>query len=101
MQRSPTNIDRCRLRFKDFIPERLSKGGLFSSSQYQSLAELLVEIEDWRKQNSRYKITQIETVVLPNIHHSREEGSQDPEIKIHGDLVAKWHQLFRVWYEVG
>lgn len=79
MQQSPDKIESCRLRFKDFSPERLQKSGLFSKARYQSLADLLLEIEDWRKKNPNYRIAQVETVVLPNKYH--------------------WHQFFRVWYE--
>lgn len=89
------------IKFVDFVPARISPGGLFSSAQYETLDKALEEMDKWIKDNPRYTVISVETVVLPNIHSTKEEGSQDTELIIlQSDTVkARWHQFFRVWYK--
>lgn len=89
------------LKFIDFVPTRLKKGNLFTPSEYERLDELLGEIDKWIEANPEIMILNVETVVLPNIHHRLEEGSTDPELvaRESDGVKTRWHQFFRVWYK--
>jgi hypothetical protein len=101
MQFAPQGISYYSIKFKDFVPAQLSRGGLFSPAHYETLEKLLADIDEWIEQNPEIMIVNIETVVLPNIHHQREEGSEDPELSTRemDGVRNKWHQFFRVWYK--
>lgn len=101
MNYSTPGISFHGLRFKDFVPEQLAKAGWFTLAQHESLEELLGQIDRWIEKNPELMIVNIETVVLPNIHHPKEEGSTDPELvanQTDGTRV-RWYQFFRVWYK--
>ncbi len=83
---------------KDFVPEKI-KGGVFKSSKIQNFQEVLEGVNKWRAENPNIEIINIETVVLPNIHDSQEEGSQDTELWTGGESSSQWYQLLRVWYQ--
>jgi len=85
------------VRFKDFVPERIKKGGFLSGAKYQQLEEKVEEANQWAKDNN-FKIVYIETVVLPNIWDDDEEGSVDVDILTSGTNSSTWHQFIRVWY---
>lgn len=89
------------VKFRDFVPERLVKGNLFTASEYESLDDVLKELDLWIEENPEVMIVNIETVVLPNIHNRKEEGSEDPELVAnqHDSSSIRWHQFFRVWYK--
>ena len=89
------------LKFRDFVPEQLAKGNLFTPAQYETLDDVLNELDLWIEANPEVMIVNIETVVLPNIHNKREEGSEDPELVAnqHDAASIRWHQFFRVWYK--
>lgn len=84
------------IKCKDFVPEK-KKGGLFKAGSIQHFDEVLKELDEWTNTNS-VEVISIETVVLPNIHDSEEEGSQDTELWTGGESSSKWYQLVRVWY---
>lgn len=84
--------------FKDFAPERLEKGGIFKKSIFEGLQETVDRMNTWRSSDSRNKVLNIETVVLPNIHNKGEEGSADTDLRVIGEVGANWHQVLRVWY---
>ncbi|WP_258103189.1 hypothetical protein [Marinoscillum sp. MHG1-6] len=82
---------------KDFVPEK-TKGGMFKSGKIQNFDEVLSTLNAWINQNN-IKVINVETVVLPNIHDSEEEGSHDTELWTGGESSSQWYQLLRVWYE--
>jgi hypothetical protein len=87
------------IRFKDFVPRMLAEPGLFKAGEYQSMDEALAAANDWIKENE-INVTNVETVVLPNIWSRWEEGSTDTALGTSGDSPSRWHQIIRVWYEV-
>jgi hypothetical protein len=87
------------IRFKDFVPRMLAEPGLFKAGEYQSIDEALAAANDWIKENE-INVSNVETVVLPNIWSRWEEGSTDTSLGTSGDSPSRWHQIIRVWYEV-
>lgn len=81
---------------KDFVPVK-KKGKLFKAGSVQHFDEVIKEMNDWIN-SSGVTVKNIETVVLPNIHDSQEEGSQDTELWTGGESSSQWYQLIRVWY---
>lgn len=87
------------LLIKDFVPEK-TKGGLFKSSEVQKFEEVLKEANAWIEANKgSIKMINVETLLLPNIHESDEEGSTDTELWTAGESSSHWYQLIRLWYE--
>ena len=86
------------LRAKDFVPQK-TKGGMFKSGKIQSFQETLDDANNWIAENTQINVLNVETVVLPNIHESDEEGSQDTELWTGGESSSHWYQLVRVWYK--
>ncbi len=86
------------VRFKDFVPERLKKGGFLAGAKYQQLEEIIKEANKWVNDNG-FQIVNVETVVLPNIWDTDEEGSEDVDILTSGTNSTTWHQFIRVWYK--
>ncbi|MFY0598081.1 MAG: hypothetical protein JXR03_00320 [Cyclobacteriaceae bacterium] len=82
---------------KDFVPEK-SKGGMFKSGKVEHFDEVTAKLNQWIHENRDIEVLNIETVVLPNIHDSNEEGSQDTELWTGGESSSQWYQLLRVWY---
>jgi hypothetical protein len=83
--------------FRDFVPEQTSSGGLFQAAQYAPLSDSLKEANAWIEE-FQVDVISVETVVLPNIHASHEEGSRDPGIRTSGEVGSLWHQFIRVWF---
>ncbi|MEQ8789435.1 MAG: hypothetical protein RIC55_24285 [Pirellulaceae bacterium] len=86
------------IRFRDFVPRMLAEPGLFKAGEYESMDEALAAANDWIKENE-IRVTNVETVVLPNIWSRWEEGSTDTALGTSGDSPSRWHQVIRVWYE--
>ncbi|MEQ9424590.1 MAG: hypothetical protein RJQ09_09245 [Cyclobacteriaceae bacterium] len=86
------------VNFKDFVPERIKKGGFLSDAKYQQLEDKVQEANKWVEANG-YTIINVETVVLPNIWETHEEGSVDVDISTSGTNASSWHQFIRVWYK--
>ena len=86
------------VNFKDFVPERIKKGGFLSGAKYQALEDKVKEANEWASDNG-FEIINIETVVLPNIWDSDEEGSEDVDILTSGTNSSTWHQFVRLWYK--
>ncbi|MFT6868170.1 MAG: hypothetical protein ACJA08_003020 [Cyclobacteriaceae bacterium] len=82
---------------KDFVPEK-GKGGMFKSGKVENFEEVLGKLNQWVHENQNLEVVNIETVVLPNIHDSQEEGSQDTELWTGGESSSQWYQLLRIWY---
>jgi len=85
------------ISIKDFVPAK-SKGGVFKSSKVQQFDEVVASMNQWLEENNPSVIS-VETVVLPNIHDSQEEGSMDTELWTGGESASQWYQLIRVWYK--
>ncbi|MBV6647916.1 MAG: hypothetical protein KI790_20820 [Cyclobacteriaceae bacterium] len=85
------------IQVKDFVPEK-KKGGLFKSGSVQHFEEVLTAANQWISENN-INVVNVETVVLPNIHDSQEEGSQDTELWTGGESSSQWYQLIRVWHK--
>ena len=52
----------------------------------------------WVSENG-IRVTNVETVVLPNIWSRYEEGSSDTVLGTSGESPSFWHQFIRVWYQ--
>ena len=83
--------------FIDFVPEK-TKGGVFKSSKIEKFGEIHQQMNEWIIQNNP-DIISIETVLLPNIHESDEEGSVDTELYTAGETSSNWYQFIRLWYK--
>ena len=86
------------LKFKDFVPNQKSYNIWTGKSKMEPLAYALQDANSWIAGNPTIELINIETVVLPNIHSQKEEGSQDPELKHDASMAANWYQFIRVWY---
>lgn len=85
------------IRYVDFVPRQLAASGFFKGAEYESFDAAVEAASRWLD-GLKGELVQVETVVLPNIHHDREEGSGDPSLRASGDLSSYWHQFVRVWY---
>jgi len=86
------------IQAKDFVPEKI-KGSMFKSGKIGTFQDTLSAANQWITENPQFKVVNVETVVLPNIHESDEEGSQDTELWTGGESASHWYQLVRVWYK--
>lgn len=85
------------ISFKDFVPEK-TRGGMFKSSKIEKFGDIHLQMNEWLEQN-KPQVVSIETVLLPNIHESDEEGSVDTELYTAGETSSNWYQIIRVWYQ--
>jgi hypothetical protein len=83
------------IAFKDFAPRVLKEGGVFSDSTFQTLQEAVDAASRWCE-HAHVVPLNVETVLLPNMYDSEEEGSKDVHLKTHE--TVDWHQIVRVWY---
>jgi len=86
------------IQFRDFAAE-ITNAGFFTNS-YESLADALDKANAWLAEE-RVDVVNVETVVLPNIWDSDEEGTGDVDLRASGKSSTTWHQFIRVWYRVG
>ena len=86
------------IQFKDFVPKQVSKGGFLSQAQYESIGRAVLEADNWVRDAS-IEVINIETVVLPNMHSPREEGSTDSSLHQDSEWPTSWHQFIRIWYQ--
>jgi len=84
--------------FADFAPRMLEESGFFKSARYESFEAALDAANQWVAENE-LRVINVETVVLPNMWDSAENGTEDPEIWTSGDISSNWYQFIRVWYE--
>lgn len=82
----------------DFAPQVTKKGGIFSSAKIESFDEIKKSMNEWIEKNNP-TIINIETVVLPNIYDSDEEGSEDTMLGTGRESSSNWYQFVRVWYK--
>lgn len=86
------------LRYKDFVPKQISAPGLFKDGEHESFEHAVEAANQWLAE-TKVKLINIETVVLPNIWSRWEEGSDDASIGTSGDTPSRWHQFLRCWYQ--
>ena len=86
------------IKYIDFTPKLTKKGGLFKSAQIETFSDIVTSMNEWISQNA-FEIVNIETVLLPNIHDSDEEGSNDTMLGTGRESSSHWYQLIRVWYK--
>ena len=87
------------LDFKDFVPKQLASAGFFKQAEYESFEDAVAAAGKWISDNN-IKVTNVETVVLPNIWNRYEEGPTDPSIRTAGEMASSWHQFVRCWHQV-
>lgn len=85
------------IAYRDFVPRMLGPTGLLGEPSFQTLQDALDGCNAWIAEQA-VEILHIETVVLPNVHHPFEEGSEDVNIRQDDDWVTPWNQFIRVWF---
>lgn len=85
------------LHHRDFVPRMRDAGGFFSSPEFDSFDSAVAAAGQWIE-TTGVELVSVETVVLPNMHDSDEEGSRDPSLRSSGEMSSSWHQFVRVWY---
>ena len=83
------------IAFKDFAPRVLDSGGLLREKTFQSLTTAVEEASTWCAHRNVIPLN-VETVVLPDIYDSGQEGSKDVHVRTRD--IVEWHQIVRVWY---
>lgn len=86
------------LRYKDFVPRQITAPGIFKDGQHESFDHAVEAANQWLVE-TKVKLVNLETVVLPNIWSRWEEGSNDASIGTSGDTPSRWHQFLRCWYQ--
>jgi hypothetical protein len=84
--------------YRDFWPEQIEAEGFFTQARWQPFEEAMKAANSWVDEQG-VKVINIETVVLPNIWDSDEEGTEDASLRSSGKSSTTWHQIIRVWYE--
>jgi hypothetical protein len=83
--------------FRDFVAKVLTPEGFMKQPKLEPFDIVVHRANNWIR-NEGIKVINVETVVLPNIHSTREEGTGDTYI-VAGDASNSWNQFVRVWYE--
>ncbi len=95
----PDVDDLTLVKFKDFVPAQKAYNLWTGVGEYEPLTNALQDLNAWIMANPEMEILNVETVVLPNLHDKREEGSEDPETRTPGPMgYNHWHQFLRLWY---
>ena len=86
------------IQYRDFVPAR-EKGGFLRADRFAPFGDAVAAANDWITQEEVDVVT-IETVVLPNIFASGEQGTGDADLQTVETNVSSntWHQFVRVWY---
>ncbi len=85
------------IQYRDFVPRQTAALGFMSRAEYESVEAAAAAATQWISDTAVDLVT-LETVVLPNIHHPKEEGSGDADLHSTGEYLTSWHQFVRVWY---
>jgi hypothetical protein len=67
-------------------------------AEYEALQQAVAAANQWVRQYG-VSVLNVETVLLPNIYRSGEEGSADTHLVTAGEFRSEWFQVVRVWYE--
>jgi hypothetical protein len=87
------------IAYRDFVPRLLSPPGFLGEPEFETLQDAVQACGAWIDENG-VDVVNVETVVLPNVHHPFEEGTEDVNLRQNDDLVTPWNQFVRVWYRV-
>ncbi len=85
------------IAFQDFVPQQLQPPGFFTAAQYALIDQAVQAANVWIQQEG-VKVLNVETIVLPNMNNSGEEGTGDAMVRTSGDTSSFWYQFVRVWY---
>lgn len=86
--------------YQDFLPKQLDQTkwlGMTVETKYETLAEAVTAASDWATAH-QVRVINLETVVLPSLHSSMNQGSADAELTTM-DGMGYWYQFVRLWYE--
>ncbi len=86
------------LSFTDFLPARLDPGDRRLRVGFSSLSTSVAAANEWLHENPDVEVINVETVVLPNMYQSREQGSTDAALQLRGQRGDVMYQFVRVWY---
>lgn len=86
------------IKYIDFTPKVTKKGGLFKSTEIETFGDIVASMNEWITSENP-DVLNVETVLLPNIHDSDEEGSEDTMLGTGRESSSHWYQLIRVWYK--
>lgn len=84
------------IAYKDFAPRMVAARTLLRAEEFQNLDDALAAANAWIDAEAP-DVIHVETVVLPNIWRSVEEGTADASLSATGN-ISTWHQFIRVWY---
>jgi len=84
------------IAYKDFAPKMTSARTLLKAEQFQNFDDAVAAANAWIAE-AQPEVMNVETVVLPNIWRSVEEGTADASLNAAGN-ISTWHQFVRVWY---
>lgn len=84
--------------YRDFAPH-IIKRGLLHSDDYENFDAAVAAANAWIA-SANIEITNVETVVLPNISPDRSEGTMDGRVETEEAMTSinEWYQFVRVWY---
>lgn len=85
------------LACRDFVPRMRDEGGFFRQPEFEDFEQAVEAAGRWIE-STGVEVVSVETVVLPNMHDSGEQGAADPSLRTSGEMSSSWHQFVRVWY---
>ena len=85
------------IEYRDFVPRMMTPAGYLGQPEFETLQQALEGANKCIGEDA-IEVVSIETVVLPNVHHPLEDGSEDGSIRQDDDWVTMWNQFIRVWY---
>jgi hypothetical protein len=89
------------LTFRDFVPHQVKRAGFVEESDYESFEAAVHAAREFLEETPKAHLVQVETVVLPNIHRTYEDGSGDTSLEVaDDDQTTTWHQFVRLWYRI-
>jgi hypothetical protein len=88
------------IKYQDFAPQMLTPPGFLKLATYEPFQVAVDAANLWIKEHEA-RVFNIETLLLPNIWSRYEEGTSDPALGTSGESPTQWHQVVRVWYEIG
>ena len=85
------------IAYKDFQPAAVETT-FFKGTTYEPMDAALARANQWMNAEG-VRVINIETVVLPNLGANVQSSTSG--IRTRGEVAVQWHQVIRVWYEVG
>lgn len=90
------------ISFIDFAPGVTGPPAFLQAMEYERFETAVQAANAWLERNGRaIRLINIETVLLPNVWDSSEQGTGDAELATaEGQYGANhWYQIVRIWYE--